>query len=120
MLEEGRADAEQTLRREAVLAAIVEAEELEPSDEDVLEALQASGQEKTSPKKLRRAPREGRPARRPLDDLRQRKALDLIAEYATANRRARSGDRRSAAPPRAQSGAAAVLQDPDEPGVSRC
>ena len=43
ILEEAKPDAEQALRREAVLAAVVEAEAIEPTDEDLLEALAALG-----------------------------------------------------------------------------
>jgi trigger factor len=46
-------EAEQTLRREAVVAAVVEAEKIEPSDEDLLEALKPTAErEKTTPEKL--------------------------------------------------------------------
>ena len=95
LLEEARPDAERTLRREAVLAAIVEAEGIEPSDGDVLDALQASAaREDTTPEKLRdRLEKAGR-----LDDLRedlrQRAALDLIVEHATAVEAAPRGRRR--------------------------
>jgi trigger factor len=85
LLEEGSEDAERTLQREAVLAAIVEAEGLEPSDGDVLDALQASAaREDTTPEKLRdRLEKAGR-LDDLLEDLRQRAALDLIVEHATA------------------------------------
>src|SRR3954452_13976330 len=54
MLEEARPDAEQALRREAVIAAVIEKESIEPSDGDVLDALQASAtRENTSVEKLR-------------------------------------------------------------------
>jgi trigger factor len=80
---EGKDDAERQLKREAVLAAIVEAEGIEPSEEEVLEALeQAAPSERTSAKKLlERMKSAGR-----LDpfkaELAQRKALDLIADSA--------------------------------------
>jgi trigger factor len=85
LLAEARPDAEQALRREAVIAAVVEAEGLAPSDGDVLAALQESAvSEQTTPEKLRdRLQKAGR-----LDDLSdelaQRMAVDLIAEHATA------------------------------------
>jgi trigger factor len=85
LLAESAEDAERTLKREAVLAAIVVAEGLAPSDGDVLDALQASAaSENTTPEKLRdRLEKAGR-----LDDLRddlaQRAALDLLVEHATA------------------------------------
>jgi trigger factor len=85
IVEQSKPDAEQALRREAVLAAIIEAEAIEPSDEELLEAVEqaaAEGRGRTSPKKLlERLKSTGR-----LDslkqDLAQRKALDLIAESA--------------------------------------
>ncbi len=85
LLAEARPDAEQALRREAVIAAVVEAEGLAPSDGDLLDALQESAvSEQTTPEKLRdRLQKAGR-----LDDLSdelaQRMAVDLIAEHATA------------------------------------
>jgi trigger factor len=46
-------EAEQTLRREAAIAAVVEAEKIEPSDADLLEALEPTAQrEKSSAEKL--------------------------------------------------------------------
>ncbi|HKH16324.1 MAG TPA: trigger factor [Solirubrobacteraceae bacterium] len=80
---EGKADAERQLRREAVLAAVVAAESIEPSEEEVLEALeQAAPAESTSARKLlERMKSAGR-----LDafkaELAQRKALDLLADSA--------------------------------------
>jgi trigger factor len=50
---DSEAEAEKTLRREAVIAAVVDAEKIEPSDEDVLEALKPTAErEKTTPEKL--------------------------------------------------------------------
>jgi trigger factor len=84
ILEEAKPDAEQALRREAVIAAVIEAEGIEPSEGDVLDALQTTAaRERTTPEKLRaRLEKAGR-----LDDLRedlaQRAAIDLLAESAT-------------------------------------
>jgi trigger factor len=84
IVEQGKPDAERQLKREAVLAAVVEAESIEPSDEEVLEALEeAAPSEQTSAKKLlERMKSAGR-----LDsfkaELANRKALDLLAETAT-------------------------------------
>jgi trigger factor len=80
---EGKSDAERQLKREAVLAAVVAAESIEPSEDEVLEALeQAAPSERTSAKKLlERMKSAGR-----LDafkaELAQRKALDLLADSA--------------------------------------
>ena len=85
LLEEGSDEAELTLKREAVLAAVVEAEGLEPADGDVLDALQASAtRDDTTPEKLRdRLEKAGR-LDDLLDDLRQQAALDFMVEHATA------------------------------------
>jgi trigger factor len=85
LLAEARPDAEQQLRREAVVAAIIEAEGLEASDEEILEALAPTAQrEGTTPKKvLDRLRSAGR-----LDDVREevlaRKAIDVVADSAKA------------------------------------
>jgi trigger factor len=83
LLEEARPDAEQALRREAVLAAVIEAEGIEPSDGDILDALQQTAlSQGVEPEKLRkRLEQQGR-----LDelkeDLAQRQAVELLAERA--------------------------------------
>ena len=85
IVEQSKPDAEQALRREAVLAAVIEAEAIEPGDDEVLAALEEMATEsggRTSVKKmLERLKSQGR-----LDsfkqDLAQRRALDLIAESA--------------------------------------
>jgi trigger factor len=84
ILAEAKPDAEQALRREAVIAAVIEAEEIEPSDGDVLAALQATAaRERTTPEKLRaRLEKAGR-LDELRDDLAQRAAVDLLAEHAT-------------------------------------
>lgn len=76
-------DAERALRREAVLAAVIDAESIEPADGDILDALQSTAaREDTTPEKLRdKLDKSGR-----LDDLRddlaQRTAVDLLVEQA--------------------------------------
>jgi trigger factor len=85
IVDQAKPDAEQALRREAVLAAIIEAEGIEPSDDEIREAVEdaaGDGTGNVSPKKLlERLKSSGR-----IDelkrDLAQRKALDLIAESA--------------------------------------
>jgi trigger factor len=87
VIEEGKPDAEQALRREAVLAAIIEAEGIEPSEQEILEAVeQAAGEGggKTSPKKLLERLKSAGRLDTLKDDLAQRKALDLIVDSATA------------------------------------
>lgn len=84
IVEQSMPDAEQALRREAVLAAIAESEGLEPTEEEMLEAVQAAAPrgERTSPKKLLERLRSNGRLDALKDDLAQRKALDLVAESA--------------------------------------
>ena len=83
IVEQGKEDAAQALRREAVLAAVVEAESLRPSEEDVMEAVEAAAPaEGTSPKKLLERLRSAGRLEQLEEDLAQRKAVDLIAESA--------------------------------------
>jgi trigger factor len=80
---EGKADAERQLKREAVLAAIVAAESIEPSEDELLEALeQAAPSERTSAKKLLERMRSAGRLDAFKAELAQRKALDLLAESA--------------------------------------
>jgi trigger factor len=82
VIAEGRDDADKALRREAVLAAIAEAEGISPTDEEILEHLGPAAQGQKPQKVLERLRRSGQ-----LDvvreDLAQRKALDLLVEQAT-------------------------------------
>jgi trigger factor len=80
---EGKPDAERALRREAVLAAIVEAEGIKPSEEELMEAVErAAPSEGTSAKKLYERLKNAGRLEQLEDDLAQRKALDLVAESA--------------------------------------
>jgi trigger factor len=83
-IEQAKPDAEQALRREAVLAAIAEAESLEPTEDEMLEAVQEASPpgERTSPKKLLERLRSNGRLDALKDDLSQRKALELVAESA--------------------------------------
>jgi len=83
-IEQAKPDAEQALRREAVLAAIAEAETLEPTEEEMLEAVAeaAPQNERVNPKKLLERLRSNGRLDALKDDLAQRKALDLVAESA--------------------------------------
>lgn len=83
VLEEAKPDAEQALRREAVIHAVIAAEEIKPSDGDVLDALQTTAvRENTTPEKLRaRLEKNGRLAELE-DDLAQGLAMDLLVEHA--------------------------------------
>ena len=83
ILAEARPDAEQALKREAVIAAVIEAEGIDPADGDLLDALQASAaREGTTPEKLRdRLEKAGR-IDEVKEDLAQRQAVDFLAENA--------------------------------------
>jgi trigger factor len=83
IIEQGKGDAEQALRREAVLAAIVEAEGLQATEAEVMEAVeQAAPSEQTSPKKLLERLRNAGRLEQLENDLAQRKALDVVADSA--------------------------------------
>jgi trigger factor len=82
---ESESDAETALKREAVLAAIVEAEGIEVSDEEIEQALRASAPPDASDKQLKRAMKRARSqgADEALrEDIAMRKAVDLVVENA--------------------------------------
>ncbi len=83
ILEEAKPDAEQALKRDAVLAAIVAAEQIEPSDEELAEALEhtASHERTTGAKLLERVKKQGN-VDALKEDVATTKALDLIVEAA--------------------------------------
>jgi trigger factor len=89
LVTESEPDAERALRREAALAAVVEAEGIEVSDDEMLEALRQAavqpGEKEPSEKALRRSLEKAR--KRGTDDalredIAMRKAVDLIVERA--------------------------------------
>lgn len=83
VIEESRPEAEAELKREAVLAAIADAEEIEVSEEEMVEALAHSAEhERTTPEKLLERLRESGRDAMIRDDIRFRKAIDLVAESA--------------------------------------
>ena len=83
-IDQAKPDAEQALKREAVLAAIAEAENLDPSEEEMLDAVKEAAPpgDRTAPKKLLERLRANGRLDALKDDLSQRKALDLVAESA--------------------------------------
>ena len=88
-IESSKPEAETALRREAVLAAVAEAESLEPTEEEMLEAVaEAAPGERISPKKLLERLRSNGRLDSLKDDLAQRKALDLVADVGQAGGRA--------------------------------
>ena len=72
LVEESKPDADLALRREAVLAAIIEAERLQPSDEELLEALSEA------------AEREQMPREKLLERLRSAGRLEMLAKEVAA------------------------------------
>jgi trigger factor len=83
LIEESKPDAELELKREAVVTAIAEAEGIEVSDEEMVEALEHSAEhERTSPEKLlERLRKSGRDAM-VREDIMARKAIQLVADAA--------------------------------------
>lgn len=83
VIEESLPDAGAELRREAVLAAIAEAEGLEVGEEELVEALAHTAEhERTTPEKLLERLRENGRDKMVREDIRMRKAIDLVAESA--------------------------------------
>ena len=84
MIKEAEPDAEKSLRREAVLAAIVDAEKIEPTDDDLIEALREATpdvDEKKLAKALEKLKRDGRDAVL-REDVAMRKAVDVVVDSA--------------------------------------
>jgi trigger factor len=82
---ESEPEAETALKREAVLAAVVEAEGIEVSDEEIEQALRGSAPPDASDKQLKRLMKRARSqgADEALrEDIAMRKAVDLIVENA--------------------------------------
>ncbi|HWN72314.1 MAG TPA: trigger factor [Solirubrobacterales bacterium] len=83
LIEETKPDAEKELKREAVVTAIAEAEGIEVSEEEMVEALEHSAEhERTTPEKLLERLRKSGRDSVVREDLRARKAIELVAEAA--------------------------------------
>jgi trigger factor len=83
VIEESKPDALRELRREAVLAAIVEEEGIEASEEELVEALAHTAEhERTTPEKLLKRLRESGRDAMIGEDVRIGKAIDLVAAAA--------------------------------------
>ena len=83
-IEQSKGDAEMGLRRESVLAAIADAEGIEVSDEEMLEVLRPPAGEKGKPEKLlERLRSEGRDTLL-AEEIRIRKAADLVVDRSKA------------------------------------
>ena len=91
LVTETEPDAERALRREAVLAAVIEAEAIEVSDDEMLDTLRASaaaepGGKEPSEKALRRSLDKARKRGQDealREDIAMRKAVDVIVDAAT-------------------------------------
>ena len=81
LISEGEESAEKSLRREATLAAVAEAEGLDASDDDLIDAL-GPGEGKDAPEKILTRLRESGRDVLLREEVRLRKAADLIAEQA--------------------------------------
>ena len=89
LVEDAKPDAEKALRREAVLAAVIETEGIEVSDDELIDALRtaataADGSQPTDAdlqKTLERAREHGRDELL-REDIAMRKAVDVLAEHA--------------------------------------
>jgi trigger factor len=79
LINDAEEDAEKALRREAVLDAVADAEGIEPTDEELIEAL-GPGEGKNSPAKLLARLREAGRDSMLRDEVRMRRAADVIAE----------------------------------------
>jgi trigger factor len=98
LIEETKPDAEKELKREAVVTAIAEAEEIEVSEEEMVEALEHSAEhERTTPEKLlERLRKNGRDAM-VREDLRAQKAIELVADAAKPIPKEEADERRGKA-----------------------
>ncbi|HEY6780404.1 MAG TPA: hypothetical protein VI111_05575, partial [Thermoleophilaceae bacterium] len=85
LVTEAEPDAEQALKREAVLAAVVEAEGIEVADEEVVEAMREAAGPEASDKQVKRALKRARAQGADdalKEDIAMRKAVDLLVEHA--------------------------------------
>lgn len=83
VLEESKPDAERELKREAVLAAIAEAEAVEVSEEEMVEALAHTAEhERTTPEKLLARLRENGRDAMVREEIQVGKAIDLVVDSA--------------------------------------
>ena len=85
MAHEAEQEAAQTLRREAVIAAVVSAEQIETSDDEVLEALEPTAERgKTTTQKLFDELAKNGRLNRLRADLAERKAVEWLVEHANS------------------------------------
>ena len=98
LIEESKPDAERELRREAVVVAIADAEGIDVSEEEMVEALEHSAEHErtTADKLLERLRRTGRDAV-VREDIRARKAIELVADSAKPIPQAEADERKDKA-----------------------
>jgi trigger factor len=87
VLQEARPDAERSLRREALLAAVIEAEGIEPADDALLAAIEAAApadpaQRQRSPQQVLESLRRSGRVEEVREDVAAREAIDLLAREA--------------------------------------
>ncbi|MGI8731272.1 MAG: trigger factor [Solirubrobacteraceae bacterium] len=112
LVEESRPDAEQALLREAVLAAIIEAESIEPTEEQLLDALEtAAEREQTSRKKLLDRLRQAGRVETLAKEVAAEQAIDLVVSTAKP---IAPGDAKSKPAPKAKAKAKATPADASE------
>jgi trigger factor len=115
VLEETSPDAARELEREAVLAAVAEAEAIEVEDAEMVEALAHTAEhERTSPEKLLERLRKSGRDEMVREDIRVRKAIDVIAEAAKPIPLEQAEAREQLWTPEKERQAAGGLWTPDE------
>lgn len=83
LIEELLPEAGQSLRRDATIAAVIEAEQIEPSEEEILQALTPTAErEGVEPEKVLERLRQSGRLGEVQEDLAARQAVELIAEHA--------------------------------------
>lgn len=98
LIGESKPDAEQALRREAVLAAIIEAEKIEPSEQELLDALEpAAEREQMSRQKLLDRLRSAGRVDALAKEIAAEQAIDLVINEAKAVSVEQAESKRSAA-----------------------
>jgi len=111
-------DAERTLRREAVVAAIVAAEHIEPDEPALLEALaSAAEREESTPEKMLARLRKTRHADALIEDVAAQQAVELVASEAQAIPVAQTQAREKLWTPDQEPAAEASSEDPASPAA---
>jgi len=107
MLEESKPDAELALRREAVLAAVIEAEQIEPTEAQLLDALEeAATREQTSRQKLLDRLKQAGRVDMLAKEVAAEQAIDLVVTTAVSTAPADASEKSAATKPKAKKAAA--------------